>query len=680
MTTPVTTDAEFLVNTYTSSNQQSSSMAGLKNGGFIVTWQSEGQDGAGTGIYGQLFDATGAADGSEFLINTATANDQNAPAVAALADGTFVVTWESDVQDGSGYGVYAQRFNADGTVAGSEFLVNTVTSEWQASPDITALNGGGFVIAWESTLQDGAANGIYAQRYTAAGIADGSEFLVNTTTAGSQDNPSITALEGGGFLVTWSSNDGSGSGIYGQLYTSTGATSGSEFGINATTSGDQYSPSSAGLTGGGFVTIWESDGQDGSGTGIYGQRFTSSGAATGSEFLVNTTTSGSQGSGKVIALSDGGFVVTWQSDDGSNNGVYGQLYDSSGVKSGAQFLINTTTSSNQIDANITALSEGGFVVSWTSNLQDSSNYGVYAQMFSYAGGEFTSGKDTVTLYGPGQSVKGLGGADTITGADFTGGADIINGNGGNDTLSGRAGDDRLKGGKGNDTIEGGKGDDTLNGGAGVDTASYETATSGVAVSLALQGTSQNTLGAGFDTLVKFENLLGSAFADNLNGNDAANQLEGGIGSDTLTGKKGNDKLYGDNGRDILKGGKGKDKLYGGKGDDELYGGKGDDKLYGGKGDDELYGGKGDDKLTGNGGKDVFVFKKKEGSDTITDFQNGKDKIDLSAFNFSSKSAALAKFYEIGSAGDNKLGFDFKGTEIIVKGIDMVDLNGADLII
>ncbi len=563
MTTPVTTDAEFLVNTYVNDKQQSSSLAGLENGAFIVTWQSEGQDGAGTEIYGQLYDAAGAVDGSEFLINTTTANDQNAPAVAALADGSFVVTWESDVQDGSGYGVYAQRFNADGTVAGSEFLVNTVTSQWQASPQITALIGGGFVVAWESTLQDGAANGIYAQRYSSTGVADGSEFLVNTTTAGSQDSPSITALDSGGFLVTWSSNDGSGSGVYGQLYTNTGAASGTEFGINATTSGDQYSPSTAGLTGGGFVTVWVSDGQDGSDSGIYGQRYTSSGTATGSEFLVNTTTTGSQRSGKVIALSDGGFVVTWQSDDGSSDGVYGQLYDVSGVKSGAQFLINTTTSSNQIDANITALSEGGFVVSWTSNLQDSSLNGVYGQMYSYADGAFTTSGDTVTLYGPGQSVDGLGGADTITGANYAGGADVIS---------------------------------------------------------------------------------------------------GGKGKDTLYGKKGTDTLKGD------------------KGDDKLYGGKGDDKVKGGKGDDKLWGGKGDDKLTGGAGKDVFVFKKQEGSDVITDFQNGKDKIDLSAFNFASKAAALAKFYEIGSASNDKLGFDFKGTEITVKGIDMGDLNGADLII
>ena len=96
--------------------------------------------------------------------------------------------------------------------------------------------------------------------------------------------------------------------------------------------------------------------------------------------------------------------------------------------------------------------------------------------------------------------------------------------------------------------------------------------------------------------------------------------------------------------------------------------------------DKLYGGKGNDRLTGGAGKDTFIFKKQEGKDTITDFENGKDKIDLKAFNFANKAQALSKFYEIGSGSDDKLGFKYKGTEIIVKGIDMGDLNGADIII
>ena len=150
--------------------------------------------------------------------------------------------------------------------------------------------------------------------------------------------------------------------------------------------------------------------------------------------------------------------------------------------------------------------------------------------------------------------------------------------------------------------------------------------------------------------------------------------------DRINGRNGVDYVDGFGGNDVLKGKGGNDKLYGGKGKDKLFGDAGNDKLFGGKGNDKLFGGKGNDKLTGGKGKDVFVFKKNEGKDTITDFQNSKDKIDLKAFNFDNKAAALAKFYELGSASNDKLGFKYKGTEIIVKGIDMGDLNGADIVI
>ncbi|GEM_PF-7078494 len=152
------------------------------------------------------------------------------------------------------------------------------------------------------------------------------------------------------------------------------------------------------------------------------------------------------------------------------------------------------------------------------------------------------------------------------------------------------------------------------------------------------------------------------------------------GDDILLGQQAVDTLKGGNGADYLSGGKRADKLFGGNGNDELFGGKGKDKIFGGKGDDKLFGGKGNDWLKGNGGKDNFVFAKNEGRNKIADFQNGKDKIDLTAFNFSSKSAAIAKFTELGGPNNDKLKFKAAGTEIIIKGIDLKDLGGSDLII
>ena len=134
--------------------------------------------------------------GGETRVNTNTSDTQSinpnvAQAVATDAAGNFVVVWSSNLQDGSSYGIYAQRFAADGTAQGSDFLVNTTTADDQITPVVAMDAAGNFVVSWSSNLQDGSGHGLYAQRFNAAGIAQGSEFLVNTTTAGSQTTPAI---------------------------------------------------------------------------------------------------------------------------------------------------------------------------------------------------------------------------------------------------------------------------------------------------------------------------------------------------------------------------------------------------------------------------------------------------------------------------------------------------------
>ena len=102
--------------------------------------------------------------GDEFQVNNYTNFHQEFTAVAALADGGFVLTWSSDGQDQGGNtpAVVAQRFNADGTAAAPEFIVNSTLFNVQTSPDVTALGDGGFVITWQSNDQDGDDWGIYS--------------------------------------------------------------------------------------------------------------------------------------------------------------------------------------------------------------------------------------------------------------------------------------------------------------------------------------------------------------------------------------------------------------------------------------------------------------------------------------------------------------------------------------
>ena len=131
-------------------------LAGGNAGSYVVVWQSNLQDGNGWGIHGQRYNAQGVQVGTEFQVNTYAYNTQTAAHVAALADGGFVVVWRSEGQDGSSGGVYAQRFGADGAPAGTEFQVSTaVTIYDQTHPQVLGLANGNFVIAWADQYRDG---------------------------------------------------------------------------------------------------------------------------------------------------------------------------------------------------------------------------------------------------------------------------------------------------------------------------------------------------------------------------------------------------------------------------------------------------------------------------------------------------------------------------------------------
>lgn len=136
-------------------------------------------------------------------------------------------------------------------------------------------------------------------------------------------------------------------------------------------------------------------------------------------------------------------------------------------------------------------------------------------------------------------------------------------------------------------------------------------------------------------------FIGGTGSDQLNGRGGEDELSGLNGNDTLNGGDGDDRLVGGNGNDHLRGGADDDTLLGGNNNDTLRGGRGEDALSGGAGADSLSGGRGDDMLTGNGGADIFVFGRNAGNDRVTDYRDGSDMLDFSAFgtNFSAISAA-----------------------------------------
>ncbi|MBO1081784.1 DUF4214 domain-containing protein [Roseomonas haemaphysalidis] len=398
---------EFLVNTETQNYQIEPAITGLTNGGFVVAWMDQsglGGDANGFGIKAQVFDAAGARTGTEFLVNTVTENAQHVPAITGLSNGGFVVTWQDQSGlggDASGSGIKAQVFDAAGAKTGTEFLVNTETANDQGASAITGLSSGGFVVTWSDASGlggDASGSGIKAQVFDAAGARIGSEFLVNTETLDDQGAPIITGLANGGFVVTWQDQSGLGGdassfGVKAQVFDAAGARIGSEFLVNTETLNDQYVPTITGLSSGGFVVTWMDGsglGGDAEGFGIKAQVFDASGARIGSEFLVNTETIHNQFAPTITGLTSGGFVVTWQDSsrlgaDASGSGVKAQVFDAAGARIGGEFLVNTVTENYQYAPTITGLTNGGLVIAWsdTSGLgADASGSGIKAQIFA----------------------------------------------------------------------------------------------------------------------------------------------------------------------------------------------------------------------------------------------------------------------------------------------------------
>jgi hypothetical protein len=331
---------EFRVNTTTAGDQTDPTVAMDANGDFVITWSSFGQDAANTwGIYGQRYNAAGVAQGGEFRINGTTAGDQEYANVAMDPLGNVVVTWSSNGQDGNGWGVYARRYNQNGVAQAGEFRVNGTTTGDQMYSTVAVDGTGNFVITWSSNGQDGSGWGVYARRYNASGVAQGSGFRVNTTTTGDQMYSSVAADAAGDFVVTWSSNgqDGSGWGIYAQRYNLLGVAQGGEFQVNTTTAGDQEYSTVAMDSSGNFTIAWSSYGQDGSGWGAYGQQYTVLGTALGGEFQIATSTAGDQKYPDLAMDSLGHMVAVWTGSGASDSsGMYMQHFNTSANNDSAQ--------------------------------------------------------------------------------------------------------------------------------------------------------------------------------------------------------------------------------------------------------------------------------------------------------------------------------------------------------
>ena len=605
---------------------------------------------------------------TSFRINTSTHDEQTEPTVAVLRDGRIVVAWSdnSNIQDVTqGRDVRARVIDAAGPGASLDFKVNTeapvatfFNNRSQFTPDVVALPGGGFSIAYTDTqvTSDTAFRSTTALRsFDAAGTATGPQRLVFPAADPAGNNTvfpgpvSLIALNNGSLAFTGTTsvnwvlpfdpdrklmmNILSPTGDLGTLFSGAGDVT-----------GDQIKPELARLSNGNIAVAYLSN--EGGLFYQYDLRIqirTPSGTAVGSEIVVPSRNpfSNTDMAYSITALNNGHFVVTWHqpvtNDErlaGQTTDILARIYNANGTPVGTEIAVHPADGVGQIKPIVAAQPDGSFLIVWEEDAGSSAGNYLRARLFnadgtaagsifSLADGSGAQRNVDITITNDGRYLVVWQDQATIAG-DTDGFAirgqyvdprtAAVNWSGRviAEQFVGTDFADTFNGGKGNDTIWGGLGDDTflldagretLHGGGGNDT--FHVTAADTVIEGAGQGTADRviaytsfTLAAGQDIEILQAAEVTTATPMELRGNGAANQIIGNASANRLLGAGGNDTISG------------------------------------GGGSDTIIGGLGRDRLTGGAAADTFVLMPgARNADTITDFIPGSDILHLTATDF-----------------------------------------------
>ena len=359
-------------------NHWSPNVAVATNGTFTLAWRDYRN--GNSDIYCQRYDNNGTALGSNFLVNDdAGGGYQSSPTIGVDGEGNFVIAWQDD-RNGN-YDIYCQRYDNSGTVSGSNFLVNDdVGGGYQSSPSIGVDGEGNFVITW---CDDRNGNwDIGAQRYDADGTALGSNFMVNDDEGSSRQNgPTIVVDVNGNFMIVWDDYRNGNYDIYAQLYNAGCTALGSNFIVNDDEGDSRHFCPTIGVDGeGNFVIAWQ-DERNGN-YDIYCQRYDENGTAQDSNYLVNDDIGGEYKSSPSVGVDgEGNFIIAWEDRRSGNTDIYCQLYNAGGTALCSNFRVNDDVgSSNQILPTIGVGISGNFVIAWQDNRNG--NADIYCQRYN----------------------------------------------------------------------------------------------------------------------------------------------------------------------------------------------------------------------------------------------------------------------------------------------------------
>lgn len=602
----------------------------------------------------------------ELLINDEGPGIYGSPEITALADGGYVISWETYIVDTFENDIWKRNkdirqrvFDANGNPLGPETPINEPESGIHGRPLLKPFPSGGYVVIWETSYIYGD-NDIYQRVYDAQGNPLGPPTLANEANTADDRSPVLLNLPDGGYRIVWSSTQSGISSLYQRIFDKNGNPKGSVAPIDGSSSAESHSPSVCLLPDGGYAAMWSAD------SILTLGRFNAAGELVGDHKLLMEP--GIQGFfPNLTALANGRFVASWFADETwtADFRIHMRIFDSKGDSIGEKiFPIHDRAS----DWKVTALPNGSFVLTWgnyqrlfasdgtaltqTRNIVANvdPNYNTITDVTVLADGSYSiltdfggvqwhhfneNGRKLETVevssggYGPKGALLASGAFATTWGfktdagrnvaaqrlygtetlQELTAEPELVIGTDGNDVLSLRYG-----------TLTHG---DVLSARNGVDTMQF---TSGglydLTIPSGIEGFEVLLGSIGNDTVIASASRIAQFSSIDLGKGQDKLYLKGGtfsfsnvtlngveqivISSGTsakVTGSVRADIIIGASRNDTVVGGGGYDSISGGAGKDSISGEAGRDSINGGAGNDSINGGTGNDSISGGDGND-----------------------------------------------------------------------------
>ena len=351
-------------------SQSAADVLVLPDDRFVIAWTDGLNEGKEDGAFARLFDVDGTALAEPVQLNAFTTGRQIQPTLARLPDGRLLASWNNYDSgfDGDGHAMTVRLFEPSFAALTEDLLVNVTTSGdqfYETRDCLAVLASGDFVAAWQGDSDADGGYGALARVFSTTGTPRTGEIVLPSYHLGTEAQPVLAALPGGGFLAVYYDGE-----IWYRRFDPSGAAIDADgVRVNVTTASNQWQPTVAVFPDGGFVVGWGSHGFSGSADyDLVMRRFASDGTALdAADVLVGATTAYDQGWPSVAALSDGGFVFVWESfvnEALTDLDVLARVYDADGAPRADAFQLGELLWDSQRFPRVAARSDGGFVAAW----------------------------------------------------------------------------------------------------------------------------------------------------------------------------------------------------------------------------------------------------------------------------------------------------------------------------